>query len=192
MLPTHHVPVELLYEAAVGVLDPVASLVVQLHLQRCPLCRKEMQTLEELGGAFLERAPVEAMAMAPSDLTDLVATPPDGSPVAPVRTRLWAGLGLKVYRINQPVAGDWRAFDIEAPAGFRAPPHHHRGRELTCVLTGGLSDGDQVFEAGDFMTSGSDGAHRVSVLPGAPCRIVIAIEGGFTLTRPRQWAQQLS
>lgn len=194
MLPTHHVPLELLSETAAGVLDPLASLVVQLHLQRCPLCRKEMQTLEELGGALLELAPVEAlaMAMAPSDPTNLIADSSDDSPAEPIRTRLWAGLGLKVYRIGQHAPGDWRTFDVEAPSGFRAPPHHHRGRELTCVLAGGLSDGEQVFEAGDFMTPGSHGAHRVRVLPGGPCRIVIAIEGGFTLTKPRRRVQQLS
>lgn len=187
MRPEHHPSDDLLLEHVTGALPHPPSLVVDLHLARCQQCRQTTGMLTQVGGVLLEQA--SRARLNPAGwrhvLGRLSEPEPDRAPPRASRTAWW-GPGRRIRKVADDER--WRSYLLEAPGGARLPAHHHRGREFTCVLAGGLEDDHGRYGVGDFV-SGASGAHRVRVPRGEPCRAVLAIEGGIQLSgmlRPLQ------
>lgn len=171
--PTHHLTEALLFAYAAGQLPEAFNLVVATHLSLCPACRRQADAFDALGGAVLDRClpvPMEAraldwaMARMGQDIAGphrvngtghVDATPPlfpaclrdyVGGDLAAVR---WRPVGMGVRQAILPTARPATARLLFIPAGAAMPDHGHRGQELTLVLKGAFTDGDDRFGVGD-------------------------------------------
>lgn len=180
MTISHHVSDALLMDYASGTLEESWSIAVATHLALCPSCRQRLSTMEDLGGALIDRlepdispesddaswlavrgavlSESEAPKTAPKT-PEQDAVPAAGAVPEPLRSYLgadydklkWRPLGLGAYHYPIPT-GDKSISTrlLRIPAGKPVPEHGHGGRELTLVLRGSFRDGDDLFGAGDL------------------------------------------
>jgi putative transcriptional regulator len=177
--PRHHPPETLLLEYAAGALREPQALAVATHLAYCPVCRRQTEHLDELGGALLDTLPPESL---PSDALsaliarlDEVPAAPKPSSKSPTRAASRNPLGgllvpepLRGYlaRIPEPVswvslAGGVSALHLglgkvpvvaevlKMTAGSALPVHRHSDQELILTLQGSFSE-----EAGPYSAKG--------------------------------------
>lgn len=169
----HHIDHATLMSYAAGSLSEALGAVVATHLSVCSHCRKELRTMECIGGTLLgkiggaslsqpaPRAPapteprladegdeilaaVERAGDVPAPLSRLV-----GSDLGSIR---WKRLGLGVWhhpiQLSEGSTGDLRLLKISP--GQVMPEHGHGGTELTMVLSGRFQDEVGVYSAGDI------------------------------------------
>lgn len=173
----HHADDATLMSYSAGTLGEALSAVVVGHLAMCPVCRKELAQMNELGGLVLSAMPGSAITTLPprpSVVADEVPTRDTGgtsacaaksaagesylpSPLSRlVSTDLnaiaWKRLSLGVWHYKLPLSagakGDLRLIKI-AP-GQIMPDHGHGSTELTLVLDGSYTDRIGHFAAGDL------------------------------------------
>ncbi|MBC6441480.1 MAG: cupin domain-containing protein [Rhodospirillales bacterium] len=184
------------------------SLIIATHLALCPMCRREVATMEEIGGALVETsdAPASAaqgfdalmarLADEPRDaplVTAPVPAPPSLSRFPrPLRDRLsafgdelpWSRRG-SVETVFLPASEDdhkVRLFRI-AP-GQGVPQHSHHGSELTLVLDGGFSDATGHYLRGDLQLADGELDHRPVADEGGPCICLAVTSAPLRLTGP--------
>lgn len=199
-MATHHLPPELLLDYANGSLAEAASLVVATHLALCPLCRAEVDRLEQLGGAILEQQPVQAMSEACRDkMMALIDSPhhsfteitPEAEPIlcrlvpAPLRSYLGCGLDKVEWRTLTPSVKrvkigcschKQRAQLVRIKAGAKIPRHTHQGVELVLVLAGSVRDGDKLYRRGDVAVCDSQTVHSPVSGVGEDCVCLVVTE----------------
>jgi len=200
----HHPGEDLLLAYAAGRLGGGQAIVVGAHLEACGACREQLEVLEALGGAMIERAepqplaagalestlrriasepaparPTRSAAMHPS----LAAVPPEGlSWPASLRGCTstpwrWIGPGRRFARVvprNDPAAC---LFLLSLDPGRSLPGHRHGQLELTQVLCGSFGDGRAVFGPGDFDSADGGVHHQPVVEPGGTCVCLTWVEG---------------
>ncbi|WP_102109148.1 ChrR family anti-sigma-E factor [Oceaniglobus roseus] len=185
---THHLSEPLLMGYAAGSLPEAFSLLVASHVSLCDECRAQLETYETLGGVVLDGC--GTCEMAPGALDDamariLCAPPapeaarPGKCPVLPRPLVEQIGGGLDAVRWR-PLGGGVRHARLKAdgsatvrllhiPAGTKVPDHGHRGIELTMVLQGAFSDGDERFGRGDVEIADADLHHTPVAEAGQDC-----------------------
>ncbi len=193
----HHISDELLMDYAGGALEEGWSIAVATHLAVCPECRSRLAAMEATGGALLEdiTCPTDAendkaswnaimAAVARPDGAAKQICAPRSGPVSsttvpePLRSYLhgdldslrWRPLGLGAY--HYPIKTEDRGISVRLlriPSGKPVPEHSHNGRELTLVLRGAFSDGDDTFGPGDFEETDETINHQPIALPGEDC-----------------------
>lgn len=82
----------------------------------------------------------------------------------------WRSLGRGAFQIIIPT-GDKKTTVrlLKIPAGKPVPEHGHGGREVTLVLSGRFSDGDEIFGRGDIEEADADLVHQPVATPDADC-----------------------
>src|SRR5262245_28577224 len=102
---THHPTDEALAAWAAGSLDRPRSLVVAMHLARCPSCSRQIGLFEAVGGSLLEAAP--ATSLGPKALEEALRRVDQGGapepaaaadPLSRYELGAWRWVGPGVYR----------------------------------------------------------------------------------------------
>lgn len=201
--PRHHPSDALLVGYGAGSLREGLSLVVALHLLRCPDCRAALAAVEAVGGALLEDLPpepLERLSLA-SILARLDESPPisrprrgmagDASVPGPLRPYLrsldaapWQWLAPGVRRIElmpRTSHGGWVQLLRIAP-GTALPHHGHHGLEVTAVLSGSFTDECGRYQAGDVAEMDGDVKHQPIADSHEDCLCVIAADAPLRFT----------
>ena len=183
----HHVSDDLLMAYASGNLAEGFSIAVAAHVSMCDHCRSTLESLNAVGGAFLERdtnVSVDACAFSktlerinacqsvsqpkekrksdfPEPLSDYV-----GHGLADIT---WQPLGMGVKQAMLETSEDATARLLYIPAGAAMPDHSHRGLELTLVLEGAFADENDYFAKGDVQIADGSTNHTPVAMDGKPC-----------------------
>ena len=197
----HH-PTEVTLAAyATGSLPEALAMVAATHLGCCVACRKALSTLEATGGALLED--LAPMPLAGDALDRLLLRVDDPAPPPPpilhpdlpaplnrVALGRWWPVGAGVrYRPLKANGAAWGGLLLARP-GRSFPRHGHKGRELTCVLSGAFADQDGTFAAGDLSEPDLDHDQPPVVVGTEPCLCIIASEG-MQLRGLLGWVQRM-
>jgi putative transcriptional regulator len=187
---THHPTDETLAAHAAGTLDAARSLVLAMHVARCPACQRRTGLFEAVGGALLDSAPVVSMkpraleaALRRLDGDGASEPAANADPLAAHALGPWRWVGPGVYRrsVTVPEARNMKVFMLRAQPGTRLPHHRHSGIEWTCVLEGAFEHEIGRYGAGDFDEADETVEHKPTVCEGVPCVCIVALEGGIQL-----------
>ncbi len=188
----HHPTDDLLLAYAAGNLGEGWSLAIATHLSFCPACRAREARFAAIGGAALEEA--ADAAMAENALADCLARLDDeardmpadqpagaaGNAVLPcplydyaggdIDAVRWSMVGGGVRQRLLPLStGGTRARLLHILPGVTVPEHGHRGLELTVVLAGSFTTGDQDYRRGDIEVADEIVRHTPITGYGEPC-----------------------
>jgi putative transcriptional regulator len=213
MPPVHHPNLELLLDYAAGSTGEAAGLALATHLALCPECREVVAQLESVGGALLEAiepaaVPSQALDSLLARLDEPVPVPvqvpvpvPDRRPPAdpvPQPLRGYIGQDLETIRWNRVMrgveqadiavgggrTGNVRARLLRIGPGIRVPRHTHAGTEMTLVLAGGFSDGDNRYQRGDFSFCDGETDHSPVADDDGECLCLTVTDAPLRLTGP--------
>ncbi|MDB5395085.1 MAG: anti-ECFsigma factor, ChrR [Rhodospirillales bacterium] len=121
LAPTHHPPEAVLIDHASGALSGAEPLIIDIHLDACPHCRRRAQAALAIGGALLDAI---APARLPRILFDRTLQAIDAMEPAAMRASAVSALAsfadawpaqLRNRLSSRPLSA-WRRL----PAGFRA------------------------------------------------------------------------
>jgi putative transcriptional regulator len=217
MNPSRHPPEELLLSYVAGTAPEPVAVLIASHLALCAACRRLARELEEVGGVLLES--VEGEKLAEDSLSralsrldspaDPAAEPVPGPPAdrpdprpplpGPLARRLPSGIeALRWRRVGSRVetARILRGSEgfvtrlVRAREGTRFLRHGHAGLELTLVLAGGFSCGDETYGPGDVGAADETVVHRPVVDADEPCLCLVVESGPIRLLGP--WGRLLN
>lgn len=177
MIWSHPHP-EMLIDHVAAPRGGIQDLLIDIHADLCPECRRQLNWLTRLGGLALERAgaiPVSPglAATVSGRLDDAVQSPPSRAPAhGALPPSLVAFLGddaegIRWRRllpgVRRHVIGEadgWRAELLRIEPGRRVPRHTHVGGEVTLVLLGGFHDGIAHYGPGDICFADASIRHQ--------------------------------
>jgi len=203
MIINHHPSDAMLMSYASSALSNGFSLMVSCHLEGCQPCQEELQTMEMIGGAFLNQgssAPLEVHSLEtaldrisePEETPALVShqqSANEQDPDFPVSLApyldgaldalRWQKLvpGIKQIKLDvgdNELPGSVRLFNIKP--GFSLPQHSHNGEELSFVLRGAFTDEFGRYGVGDLTEMGPDDQHQPITDTQEPCICLIATD----------------
>lgn len=185
----HHIPDDILLAYSAGTLPEAINLIVASHISMCDVCRAQLCSFDEIGGALLEEGHASisedslaatlsmiaqgtpanaehpsrqsASGIFPAPLQDYV-----GGDLEAVR---WRPVGMGVKQAILPTSKEASARLLYIPAGCAVPDHGHRGIELTMVLQGAFSDEDGRFARGDIEIADEEVQHTPIADIGEDC-----------------------
>lgn len=205
----HHPDENMLAEFAAGQLDWGMALAVSAHIHQCTECAARLREMNQLGGMYLDQAPVQTVSSRALELTlqrirnersaqvavpkqaakvpadrDLTNLPPMVlkalGPVPKVRWR-HVSAALKTARIPLPQSRCEVAFH-KICSGGKVPEHDHKGTEVTLVLEGSFSDEKGVYHPGDFLVRAPGEVHRPTAAQNQDCLCLSVLEAPVALT----------
>ncbi len=194
----HHADTATLMSFAAGTLPEALSAVVASHLSLCPICRRDVRSMDDIGGLLMGELPLTAMVtLNPNVSSRLEITTDEGDHVlaaiedagdvpAPL-SRIagsdlssiqWRRLGVGVWHkplpLSQDARGDLRL--IKVGPGQAMPEHGHGGSELTLILAGSYIDSIGRFATGDIADLDEAVEHRPIADRTTGCICLIASE----------------
>lgn len=202
MSTDHHPTQDELLSYVVGNCDTWLAALLACHLTLCPNCRREVQLLEDLGGALFDlwadelgatvaapsrpppprppAPPSPAINHLPDEITHAVPRPLH-SFIRDPRARfrfLLPGLGhipLNLSAGGRPV----RLFRFEP--GFTIEEHGHLGLEWAIVLSGALEEATtgEIFSKGHISRRHPSDVHSLVTSGDEPCVAAIATLGAL-------------
>jgi putative transcriptional regulator len=172
------------------------DLVVAGHVRACAQCQARVATFEAVGGAMLAETPPapvhkDALARTVARL-DTPETPEQNRSIAAVLAgakRRWVAPGIWVAKVATPRASKDRVYLLGAKPGMATARHSHSGPEFTLVLSGALSDGDEIYRAGDFCEHDAMDTHHPKAHGDEPCVCLFATRGRLSAT---SWIGQVA
>jgi putative transcriptional regulator len=190
MTITHHLDDATLMSFAAGSLSDALAAVAAAHVAMCPHCRRELGTLERIGGALVSAlAPATLVRVQPA-MPEMMKLPPAPAAMAAgdvpaALTRLiggnldevrwrWIGPGLRHRPLRTSGGGSLQL--IKAAPGATVPEHTHGGSEITLVLRGALIDDTGRYGPGDVADVDEEIEHTPVADAEAGCICVIANE----------------
>ncbi len=201
----HHPEAEILLDYASGSLAEEPSLAVASHLVFCALCRKEVRTLETLGGALL--ADVGNAEMSDGALENVMTRLDSEAPVEPTVPRQmekpdpvlpgpirryigtgfeglrWRRMGARVKEARIASANPkFKTSLLRIKPGTRIPCHSHNGQEWTLVLKGGIIDGASHYRRGDIMLADSAHEHKPMAANDEECICLVVLDAPLRFT----------
>lgn len=208
MTPHSHPKESHLLAYVTGDAGPQLRTLLECHLGLCGTCSTAVAQLSGPGGQCLalilpvavpgelfERVLGRIHAQAPPAEVDL-ALPTAVRSLLPSHARPdWKGIlkkGFRFVQLMQEVPGGFGLYLVHLSAGTRFPSHRHGGLEEAVILAGGLADGEQRLEAGDWSTAEAGSAHAPRALMDEDCWLVARMEGGIHFSGWRGWLQTLS
>lgn len=117
-----------------------------------------------------ERKPDVSRTQAPMPTTGVIPEPLRSYLGGDVEQLKWRALGRGAFQIRIDT-GDpaTQVRLLKIPAGKPVPEHTHEGRELTLVLAGSFTDGDDLFARGDLEEADGDLLHTPTATEGEDC-----------------------
>lgn len=195
MTSVHPAP-ETLAGYASGAMKTGARLVLGVHLQACPACRREVERLEMIGGALLASEP--AAGLTPNALDRALAAierpdraEPKRMTLADMTRGVWLPIGVGAALKPLPKVADpgERLFLIRAESGRHLPEHGHTDMERLVVIAGAFEDDQGRYGPGDLVERGPDDRHRPLAYGGETCVCLSASDGPIKLTGLARLAQ---
>lgn len=170
----------LLMDYAAGVLNEAHHLFVSSYITVSPQAHSFVLEFESLGGALIESC--DPVAMAQNSLNDVLdmlqnnAAQPQQKATSNTQhkdeqhwpeplfrytfPRRWRYVLPGVKAIDIPMENcRSKVLLIKALPGTKIPTHEHRGRELTLILDGALSDESGHYQRGDILIRDSGTVH---------------------------------
>lgn len=205
-MPSFHLSSEHLMDYAAGSLPEPVAVLVATHLALCPACRKHAEAFDDIGGALLES--LESKPVKPS-LRDAVLSKLDMPEPGQETTVPTVDPAILDLRVPEPLRGyldgglDDIAWKSRGPldevrilrehsgitsrmlrirAGTAMPQHTHEGSELTLVLAGSFTDGEDRFMRGDVAIADASIDHRPAADPGEDCYCFAVNDAPLRLT----------
>ncbi|HLO66725.1 MAG TPA: cupin domain-containing protein [Holophaga sp.] len=187
---------------AAGQMDPASRSLLEAHLAFCDTCREQAGRTVDAGARLL--APAEP---APDRLLEGIlarlkpaAAPQVGTETLPLPRSVWSllpdlggaawkGALTRGFRFLEASPG---LFLIHMEKGRPFPEHGHRGLERSLILAGGLRDGREVLEAGDFDESDATRVHTPVALADEDCWLLASLDGGIRFSGWRGALQRLA
>lgn len=199
---TRHHPDSLsLMEYSAGNLSEPYALCIRLHLDKCPHCRSQVDTLDSLGAVVMEQQPKVSLSESMFDdiLAKIDSVPSLQRPEKPVPevSVLQKLLGDDINDLPwKRQLGDVSVLDItrkfpgqkeqvvlqKLVSGGKAPAHTHRGTETTIVLQGAYSDHKGVFNQWDFVTLTHQDEHKPVAIGSDDCITLTILSAPVKLT----------
>ncbi len=200
----YHPEQNLLIEYAAGTLPVAPSIALKAHLHFCGECRHNIDTLNELGGEFINSLEPSELSFNFDELmgkieqhTDSIADvqtvshhknyydlPNVVQKLVPKFSELkWKKLNssLSVARLRAGQHTHELALH-RISAGGMAPRHDHQGNEITVVLKGSFSDEDGMYQIGDFVCSNPGKTHRPLASKNEECLCLSVLDAPVKLT----------
>jgi len=197
----HHPSETTLIAQAAGHLPVLHTRVLAVHLSVCPHCRRELQRLEEVGGALIATLPPAAVGEgALSRVLGRLDEPAlaETAPIAPetpvtlqalaVRRWWWLGPGVRLMPLSRRDASDTRLDLIRVAPGVAMPGHGHTGAEIACILQGAYTDETGEYAAYDIAEGDAGLDHAPVASAGRECICLIATTGRL---RGHTWLARL-
>lgn len=194
---------EWLVDFSAGNLSPAFTALVGSFLDLNEEARGGVEQMESMGGAMLEEmAPAGALSVSAAELLDRDPGPAEDAPAQdlspdyipaslretfaldrkPIR---WTFLGPGLRKALLWKGGDdERLWLLKAEPGVAIPKHTHRGAELTLVLKGAFSDGEEVFAKGDVEEADPGVLHSIDIAPDEECVCLAATTGNLIFPAP--------
>jgi putative transcriptional regulator len=194
MTITHHLDDATLMSFAAGALPDALSAVAAAHVGMCPRCRREVASLERIGGALLAELSPATLSRAelPAPGTSAAAGPlprtnaaiPGGDAPKPLARLLggdldsvrWRWLGFGLWHHGLPLKGAGGLGLVKVAPGHAIPEHSHGGAELTLVLQGAFHDSTGRYGPGDVADLDETVEHKPIADPGPDCICLVASE----------------
>ena len=182
----HHLDDDILLAYSAGALPEAFSLMVAAHVSLCDQCRATLESFDAVGGSVLD-CDVGAVSVSEDCLAATLAKIGGAAPEPRPEPCSVRGGRLKAHVLPSPIRGyvggdldavRWRPVGMGVkqailstekgpasarllfiPAGAAVPDHGHHGLEMTMVLKGAFSDGDERFARGDVEIAGEDDNH---------------------------------
>jgi putative transcriptional regulator len=198
----HHPPDSTVAAFAAGTLDHGQQIAIATHLLACPYCRGFSRSMEQIGGAVLERLQPAAMsgrALAEVEARLNESTRPLAKQLRPAVSETevpglprfvrgyrfenwkWIAPSIHLRPIVLPYASNTRVFLLKSGPGTRMLQHTHTGIEMTCVLSGAFRQEGAYYGPGDFDLGDETIDHRPVVEPGQECICLVAMLGDLQL-----------
>ncbi|WP_332118521.1 ChrR family anti-sigma-E factor [Azorhizobium caulinodans] len=189
---------ETLASYAAGTLDAGIRLAVAAHLEAAPKSRARLAHFEAAAGAVLDDLPPTDLANDALERLLARLDEPEPPPPAPIPVRhaarmptdvrlpkalegcsigrwIWIGPGVRYSAISIPGAPKANVGLVEVGPGRRMPDHGHGGNEITYVISGGFSDENGHYEAGDVCEADESLEHQPVADPEG-CLCIIAMD----------------
>lgn len=178
------------------------QVLLSAHLDMSPDAAERVARFDDVGGVLLASMDASGLKTGPlgfsaDDIFDM-----DDAPAGEAETRAqvpsedyvppalqtflddsgqsirWSllGPGLRKCMLWQGEDGA-RLWMLRAQPGVSIPHHGHNGSELTLVLKGAFSDGDDVYSAGDVEEADGSIEHAIQIQDGEEC-ICLALTYG--------------
>ena len=198
---------DLLLAHAAGSLPLPVGLAVATHLALSAESRRRYESLEALGGHFLDTlAPAPLAEDAWDRLLDRLDEDEDvpagrhvggherGAPGLPLPLRdyvplpldglPWRRLGAAATYEIDTGSSEYQTLLIKVRAGRAVPRHTHGGDELTVVLEGAFSDHGGHYRRGDLLVADGTVDHQPLADDDADCLCLAVSQGPLRLTGP--------
>lgn len=196
----HHLSDDILMAYSAATLPEAFNLMVASHVSLCDECRARLESFDAVGGAVLEDARTDPVALSEDALAATMAliasgdidigkaeAPPRKGGVLPGPLQdyvggdlcavKWRSVGMGVKQAILPTSKDASARLLLIPAGAAMPDHGHNGIEMTMVLQGAFIDDGVYFARGDVEIADSDLDHTPVADIGEDC-ICLAVTDG--------------
>ena len=200
----------LLMEYAAGTLDMAQTLIVAAHLSLSPQARRIVKDCECVGGALMDKS-CDPVAMNDGSLENVLkrlgtnASPPRAAPVKRAlfpedaclpscvesyvdctNALRWKPLypGIESFMLPLTCRSS-RAHVFRFGPGLAAPKHSHGGLEITLVLDGAFSDGNDFHQQGSLMVMDmNDAPHAPKACDMNGCVCITVSSGDMRMTNP--------
>jgi putative transcriptional regulator len=191
MIIAHHLDDATLMSFAAGALPAALAAVAAAHADICPLCRREVATLERVGAALMaglspmatgeprRPAPAEAQVSrqpATSSLHAEIPRPIAGLVGGSLDAVRWRWVGPGVWDRLLPITGAGKLRLLKVAPGRNVPEHGHGGSELTLVLRGSFHDETGKYLRGDVAELDETVAHQPVTDLDGDCICLVASE----------------
>ena len=177
----HRELIDSLYLYALQALPPDEASAVEAHLETCPECRRELETVRPTIASFVVW-PTDLLRPSAS-LWDRIArrigtetgAEPLAAPTGPAERREWREVapGISCQLLATDTEKSRVSMLVRLAAGTNYPPHRHAGVEELYMLDGELIVDDERFYPGDYRrVEGGSIDHRVWSQTGCTCVLI--------------------
>lgn len=189
----YHPPKEWLLDFVAGHMPEGFRLVLSAHLEDCPQCRHDLQTLQSVGASLLSELPPSDLSADACDrvwqriqrneTVNTTSLSVRDTLQKRVREIKWQQFG-PVRRANVLATADCHVSLLHIKAGAKMPTHTHGGNEMTLILAGAYSDCYGRYDQGDLMIA--DGEHRHAPIASSDedCICLVAESAPLQFTSP--------
>ena len=193
---THHLDDEIIWDFVCHKLEFGENLVVRTHIALCAECAKTLAVFEAAGGTLLDEIDGIAMnddaldlALARIELKESEITKPKISKTEAFGFDLPSTLsGIEIKKRHFLGPNVWIApieerkdksqtYLLWIKGGQDILPHTHTKREMTLVLHGGFKDGENSYNAGDFVVCDDNISHAPIMLADEDCLCLVYQDG---------------
>ena len=197
----------MLFNHAMGNTSEAESLILSCHIAYCPICKKEIEKYEKIGGYFLSNHDRHSVS---KGLWKNILDKVEGLDQEQKQNNFFSH-NIKSYLTEEPIkipsflteylekmhnteswkstinnvrykdikfkGSNFKGKLLEIPAGKMMPKHGHESYEATLVLHGGYKDEKGEYNLGDLVLASSDEVHSPIADAETGCLCLVVYSG---------------